>query len=100
MGEATGLRFRERQPVGARIEIHLREARLDVLAHFDRALMEEGLAVIKEVDADEPRPRFVDDAAEYLEVEHAGLPCAGDAGLRRTARFGARDVAGGRALDI
>src|SRR5262249_12900702 len=43
---------------------------------------------------------LVDDAAEQIEVEHAGLARARDAGLRRAAGFGAGDVAGGRALDV
>ena len=45
-------------------------------------------------------PGFVDDAREQIEVEHAGLARARDAGFRRAARLGARDVAGGRALDV
>ena len=51
----------ERQAVGARVEIDVRELRLDVLAHLDRALVQERLAVVEEVDAAErrarPRPR-------------------------------------------
>ena len=45
-------------------------------------------------------PGLVDDAPEQIEVEHAGLARPGDAGFRRAARLGARDVAGRRALDV
>ena len=62
--------------------------------------MEERLAVVEEIDAHERRAGLVDDAAEEIEVEHAGLAGAGDAGLGRAAGLGARDVAGRRALDV
>ena len=45
-------------------------------------------------------PGFVDDPREQVEVEHAGLARARDAGFGRAARLEARDVAGGRALDV
>jgi hypothetical protein len=61
--------------------------------------VQEGLAVVEELDALEGRPCLVHDAAEQLEVEHAGLPRAGDAGFRRAAGLRARDVARGRAVD-
>ena len=78
----------------------MRELRLDVFAHLDGALVQERLAVIEEVDAPERRPRFVDHLREQIEVEHAGLARARDAGLRRAHRLVARNVAGGGALDI
>src|SRR5262249_33619219 len=94
------LLFREGESVGARIEIHVREVRLDVCAHLDGALVEERLAVVEEIDPDERRPRLVDDLAEHVEVQHAGLPRPRDAGLWRAAGLIAGDVARGRALYI
>ena len=97
--EAPRLRLGERQAVGARVEVDVREMRLDVLAHLDGALVEERLAVVEEVDAAERRPDFVDHPLEEVEVQHAGLAGVRDAGFRRAARLRARDVAGRRALD-
>ena len=90
----------ERQAVGAGVEVDVRELRLHVLAHLDGPLVQERLAVIEEVDAPERRPRFVDHPREEIDVEHAGLARARDAGLRRAAGLEARDVARGRALDV
>ncbi len=73
---------------------------LDVRAHLDGALVQEGLAVVEEVDAPERGPGLVDDAREEIEVEHARLARSRDAGLRRAARLEAGDVAGRGALDI
>ena len=61
--------------------------------------MQKGFAVVEEVDPAERRPDFVDHAAEQIEVEHAGLARARDAGFGRAARLGARDVARRGALD-
>ena len=49
--------------------------------------MQERLAVVEEVDANERGAGFVDHAPEEIEVEHAGLTRAGDAGFRRAARL-------------
>src|SRR5207247_11482568 len=70
----------ERKPVRARVQVHLREMRLDVLAHLDGALVEERLAVVDEVDAHQRRAGLVDDPAEQVEIEHAGLTGPRDAG--------------------
>ena len=56
--EAAGLLLAKRQAVGARVEIDVREVRLDVLAHLDRALVQERFAVVEEVDASERRARL------------------------------------------
>src|SRR4051794_28469669 len=77
----------------------MRELRLDVLAHLDRALVEKCFTVIEEIDSVQGRPDFVDNAPEQIEVEHAALPGTGDAGFRRAAGLGAGNIAGGRALD-
>jgi hypothetical protein len=98
--EPARLRFIQGKAVRAGIEVDLRKLGLDVLAHLDGALVQERLAVVEEIDADQRSADLVDDAAEQIEVEHAGLPRPGDAGFRRAARLGARDVAGGRALDV
>ena len=97
--EPSCLRLGEREPVGARVQVDVREAGLDVLAHFDGTLVQKRFSVVEEVDAGERRARLVDDAFEEIEIEHAGLPRPGDVGFRCAARLGARDVAGRRALD-
>ena len=97
--EAARLLLVEREAVRARVQIILRELRLDVLAHFDRALVEERLAVIEEVDPRQRGSNFVDDPPEQIEIEHAGFPRASDPGFRCAARLVARDVAGRRAFD-
>ena len=100
MHQAPRLLFVQREPVRARVEVDVRKLRLDVLAHLDRALVEERFAVVEEVDAYQRRSGFVDDAREHVPVEHAGLTRARDAGFRGAARLEARDVAGRRALDV
>jgi hypothetical protein len=100
MPEAPRLLLGERQAVGARVEVDVREPRLDVLAHLDGPLVQEGLAVVEEVHAAQRRARLVDDAREQVEIEHPGLTRPRDPGLGRAAGLVARDVAGGRALDV
>jgi len=48
--EAARLVFVQREPVGARVDVDVREMRLDVLAHLDRALVEKRFAVVEEID--------------------------------------------------
>ena len=98
--QAPGLLLGERKAVGARIDVDVRKAGLDVLAHLHGALVQERLAVVEEVDPLERGAGLVDGAAEQLEIEHAGLARARDAGLRRAHGLVARDVTGGRALDV
>src|SRR6266487_5033062 len=98
--EPPDLFLREGEAVRARVEIDVRKARLDVLAHLDGALVQESFAVVEEIDPAERRPRLVHAPAEQLEVEHAGVPRAGDAGLRRAAGLRAGDVTGRGALDV
>ena len=98
--QPPGPRFGQRQSVGARVEIDLREALLDVLAHLDGPLVQERLAVVEEVDASEARTGLVDDPGEQIEIEHPRLPRARDAGLGRAAGLEAGDVAGRRAFDV
>ena len=100
MHEPARLRVGQRKTVRARIEVDLREARLDVLTHLHRALVQERFAVVEEINSHERRAHFIDDAAEQVEIEHACLPRACDAGLGRAARLIARDVARGRAFDV
>ena len=90
----------EGEAVRARVEIDVRKLVLDVLAHLHGALVQEGLAVVEEVDADQRRPGLVDHPLEDLEIEHPRLTRARDAGFRRAARLLARDVAGGGGLDV
>ena len=100
MHQTARLCFVEGEPVRARIDIDVRKARLDVLAHLDGALVQKRLAVVEEVDPLQRGAGFVDDAPEQLEVEHAGLARPRDAGFGGAHRLGAGDVAGRRALDI
>src|SRR5215213_11329269 len=100
MNGTSGAFLRERQPVGARVEIDVRELRLDVLAHLHGALVEEGLSVIEEVDPPERWSRFVDHTREEIEIEHPRLARPRNPGFRRTAGLIAGDVAGRRALDV
>ena len=84
--EAPRLGFGQRQAVGAGVEVDVRKARLDVLAHLDRALVQKRFAVVEEVDPHQGRPRFVHDATEQVEVEHSGLSRPGDARSRGRSR--------------
>src|SRR5262245_54692322 len=77
----------------------MRKIRLDVLAHLNRTLMEESFAVIEKIDATERRTGFVNDAPKQIEIEHARLTRAGDAGFRGAAGIRTRNIAGRRALD-
>ena len=99
MHEPARLLFRKRAAVRARVDVDVGKARLDVLAHLDRALVQKCFAVIEEVDAVQRRPDLVDDLLEQLEVEHAGLTGARNARLRRADRLVARHVARRRAFD-
>ena len=58
------LAVREREPIGARVQVDVLEARLDVLAHLHRALVEKCLAVIEKVDSDERWAGLVHDSRE------------------------------------
>jgi hypothetical protein len=78
----------------------VREPLLDVLAHLHGALVQERFAVVEEVDPDQRGASLVDRPSEQIEVEHAGLAGAGDAGFRRAARLLAGDVARRGGLDI
>ncbi len=100
MDQPPGRRVVERQAVRARVEVDVREAGFDVLAHLDGALVQKRLAVIEKVDSDQRRPGFVHHPREQVEIQHAGLARFRDARLGRAASLRARDVARGRALDI
>ena len=54
--EASRPLLGEGEAVGARVQVDVRELRLDVLAHLDGALVQERLAVVEEVDAPERGP--------------------------------------------
>src|SRR5215208_2082273 len=62
--------------------------------------MQERLAVVEEVDAAERRAGFVDHFLEQIEVEHARLARARDAGFRSADGLVAGNIAGGGALNI
>ncbi len=98
--ETPRLRVTQRKTVGARVEIDVGKLRLDVFTHLDGAPVKERFAVIEEVDSHERRARFIDDAGEEIEVEHARLARARDPGLGRATRLAAGDVAGRGALDV
>src|SRR4029077_18582647 len=93
--ETPRLLFAEGETVRAGVEVDVREVRLDVFAHLDGALVEEGFAVVEEVDARQRRSDFVHDAAEQIEVEHARLARSRDPRFRGAARLIARNVACG-----
>src|SRR5262245_31557102 len=99
MNEPPRLLLGKGQTVRARIEIDVRKIRLDVLTHLDRTLMQEGFAVVEEIDAAERRPGFVNDSPKQIEIEHAGLTRAGDAGFGCAAGIRTGNIAGRRALD-
>ena len=99
--EPARLRLGERQAVGAGVEIDVREVRLDVLAHLDRALVQERLAVVEEVDADERRRRLRRSTRRKRSKSSMPawrvrvMPVSG-----AQHACGAGDVAGGGALDV
>ena len=100
MDELSGPLYTQRQAVGARVQVHLRKPLLDVLAHLDRPLVQEGFAIVEEVDPRERGSGFVDHPGEEIEIEHPRLPRPRDPGLGRAAGLEAGNIARRRALDV
>ena len=90
----------KREAVRARVEVDVREVRLDVLAHLHGALVQEGLAVVEEVDADQRRPAS---SITRLNRSKSSMPACRVrvmpvSGAQQASVAG--DVAGGGALDV